>query len=202
MKSTKFLLALGLLVVMATSVNAQKMATANDRDGVVLFVECVPAIQYRHQGTVSCATFSPDEIDPLIDHMIKQTRKDHEEFDALIFRSGSGLCKADAIQFYKDPKASKRRGRANEEPEVDPKYKQAKAGQKKGAGTMVFLQSSPVDEYQLLGKVESPVTFRSKDIEDLINELVRVSKAAYPDMDAIVVVDGSNIRKANVIKFK
>lgn len=201
MKRYQHTIFLGLISLFTQPIFGQnEMATANDKDGVVLFVESMPANQYRHKGTISCATFSPDEEEPLLDHMIKQARKEHPAFDALIFRPGSGLCKADVVEFYKDPKASKKRGRAAEGPQVDPKNKEAKAVAKNG--TMIFMQSSPTSEYQLLGKVETPVTFRSKNIEELQAELVRISKERYKDLDAIVVVAGSGIRKANVIKFK
>jgi hypothetical protein len=190
---------LGISLLTFGAVAQNDLATANDKDGVVLFVESMPANPYRHKGTVSCATFSPDEEEPLIEHMIKQTRKEHEEFDGLIFRSGTGLCKADIIQYYPDPDAKRRRGRGDDE-EVNPKHKEAKAVPT--SGTMVFMQSSPTAEYQLLGKIETPVTFRSKDVEELKAELIRISKERYKDLDAIVVVAGSNIRKANVIKFK
>lgn len=201
MKSYPKILSTLAVAVLSLSLFAQNdLAKANSKDGIVLFVESMPANQYRHKGTVSCATFSPDEEEPLIEHMIKQTRKENDEFDALIFRSGKGLCKADVIQFYADPNEKRKRGRSNEEEEVDPKHTEAKAVPKNG--TMVFVQSSPTSEYQLLGKVETPVTFRSKDIEELMAELIRISKERYKDLDAIVVVAGSNIRKANVIKFK
>lgn len=201
MKSYPKILSTLAVAVLSLSLFAQNdLAKANNKDGIVLFVESMPANQYRHKGTVSCATFSPDEEEPLIEHMIKQTRKENDEFDALIFRSGKGLCKADVIQFYADPNEKRKRGRSNEEEEVDPKHTEAKAVPKNG--TMVFVQSSPTSEYQLLGKVETPVTFRSKDIEELMAELIRISKERYKDLDAIVVVAGSNIRKANVIKFK
>ncbi len=200
MKSHHKLIATLSMALVSMGVYAQNdLATANDKDGVVLFVESMPANPYRHKGTVSCATFSPDEEEPLIEHMIKQTRKEHEEFDALIFRPGTGLCKADIIQYYPDPDAKRKRGRGDDE-EVNPKHKEAKAVPT--SGIMLFMQSSPTAEYQLLGKVETPVTFRSKDIEELKAELIRISKERYKDLDAIVVVAGSGIRKANVIKFK
>ncbi|MEX2597473.1 MAG: hypothetical protein WEC59_11140 [Salibacteraceae bacterium] len=189
-----------LILISGFTLNAQDAATANDRQGVVLFVESMPANQYRHSGTIECAMFSPDEADPLIDHILKRAKDEYEEFDALIFRSGKGLCKADVVNFYKDPKAKRRRGRAGEEPEVDEKYKKARAVPRNG--TLVFVYSSPTSEYDLLGKVETPVTFRSKNVEDLISEVVRTSKEAYPDLDAVVIVDGSGLRKANAIKFK
>lgn len=179
---------------------AQTEGVANDRDGIVLFVESMPAIQYRHLGTVTCATFSPDEEDPLIDHIIKQARKEHQEFDGLIFRPGSGLCKTDVIQFYKDPKAKRSRGRGADEPAVKEEYKQSKAIEKNGM--LVFVQNNPKAEFTLLGKVETPVTFRSKAYEDLLVEIMRIAKETYPDLDAIVVAGGSGLRKANVIKFK
>ncbi len=187
-------------VVFTSQLLAQVEGVANDRDGVVFFIESMPASPYRHLGTVECSAFSPDDIDPLLDHVVKQARKNYEEFDALIFRPGKGLCKADAVQFYRDPKAKRRRGRGNDEPQVDEAFKLSKAVERNGM--LVFLQNNPSNEYTLLGRVETPVTFRSKDIEELVDEISKISKDTYPDMDAIVIMEGSELRKASVIKFK
>ena len=83
---------------------------------------------------------------------------------------------------------------------VNPEYKMSKIKLRKGK--MLFIQNNPTDPYTLLGKVEIPTKFKSNNIELLMDEIVRVSEEAYPNLDAIVVVGGSNIRKANVIKFK
>jgi len=188
------------LIGLSVATMAQnEAATANDRDGVVLYAESMPANQYRHLGTVQCSSFSPDKIDPLIDHMIKQARKKHEEFDALIFRSGKGLCGADVIQFYRDPKAKKKRGRGNEPAEVNPEYKKAKAKAK--GGKLLFIENSPTAANTLLGKIEIPATSRSATIEELIKELMKIAAERYPDHDGVVIVSGSDVRKANVIKF-
>lgn len=199
MRLLKVFLVLVLSSASAFQLAAQVEGVANDREGVVLFIESMPASQYRHLGTVECSTFSPDDIDPLIDHVLKQARKNYEEFDALIFRPGMGLCKADAIKFYRDPKEKKRRGSSRGEPEVDAAFKLSKAVERNGM--LVFLQNNPSEEYTLLGRVETPVTFRSKNIEELVTEISKISKSTYPDMDAIVIMEGSNLRKASVIKF-
>ena len=188
------------IIIFSLKVSAQVEGIANDRDGVVFFIEAMPASSYRHLGTVECSSFSPDDIDPLLDHVLKQARKNYEEFDALIFRPGKGMCKADAIQFYRDPKAKRRRGSSRGEPQIDEAFKLSKAVERNGM--MIFLQNNPSKEYTLLGRVETPVTFRSKDIEELIMEIGKVSKSTYPDMDAIVIMEGSSLRKASVIKFK
>jgi hypothetical protein len=179
---------------------AQNEGVATDKDGVVFYIESMPANQYRHLGTVECAAFSPDDFDPLLDHVIKQARKQFPEFDALIFRPGKGLCKADVVQFYRDPKEKKKRGRAGEEVEVKAEYKMSKAQPRNG--TVVFIKNNPANEYSLLGKVETPVTFRTKDIEALISEIVRIALETYPDLDAVVIMEGTNLRKASVIKYK
>ncbi len=199
MRLLKVFLVLVLSSTSAFQLAAQVEGVANDREGVVLFIESMPANQYRHLGTVECSTFSPDDIDPLIDHVLKQARKNYDEFDALIFRPGMGLCKADAVQFYRDPKAKKPRGSSRGEPEVDAAFKLSKAVERNGV--LVFLQNNPSEEYTLLGRVETPVTFRSKNIEELVSEISKISKSTYPDMDAIVIMEGSNLRKASVIKF-
>tara|TARA_B110000046_G_scaffold99767_1_gene107271 strand:+ start:442 stop:1044 length:603 start_codon:yes stop_codon:yes gene_type:complete len=188
------------IIIFSLKVSAQVEGIANDRDGVVFFIEAMPASAYRHLGTVECSSFSPDDVDPLLDHVLKQARKNYEEFDALIFRPGKGMCKADAIQFYRDPKVKRRRGSSRGELQVDEAFKRSKAGERNGM--MIFLQNNPSKEYTLLGRVETPVTFRSKDIEELIKEIGKISKNTYPDMDAIVIIEGSRLRKASVIKFK
>lgn len=191
-----------LILSLTTAVSfAQHEGIASDRDGVVFYIESMPANQYRHLGTVECSAFSPDAIDPLLDHVIKNARKDHEAFDALLFRPGKGLCKADVIQFYRDPKEKRKRGGSrNQTPEVKAEYKQSKAQPRKG--TVVYIKNNPTTPYDLLGKVETPVTFRSKNIENLIDEIVRISKETYPNLDAVVIMEGTGLRKASVIKYK
>lgn len=192
-----------LFILTTLPVFAQHDAgTAHDKEGVVVFLESMPANQYRHLGTVQCSAVSPDKIEPMISHMIKQARKTHEEFDALIFRSNKGLCKADIVQYFRDPKAkrSRSRGRSDEVPTVKPEYKMSKLRMRKG--TNLFIQNNPTDPYTLLGKVEIPTKFKSSNLESLMDEIVRVANEAYPDNDAVVVVGGTNVRKANVIKFK
>jgi hypothetical protein len=200
MRQTKTLMLSATLMMGTFLATAQHEGVAVDKDGVVFYIEAMPANQYRHLGTVECSALSPDDIDPMLDHMIKQAKKKYPEFDALIFRSGKGLCKADVVQFYRDPKEKKKRGRAGEVVEINAAYKMSKAQPKNG--TVVYVKNNPANEYALLGKVEIPVTFRSKDIEELMMEIIRIAKESYPDLDAIVVMEGSNMRKASVIKYK
>lgn len=187
-------------VFFSSSLFAQNVpGTANDRDGLVIFVESTPATQYRHLGTVECATLSPSKFDLIIDHVIKQARKSHTEFDALIFRPGSGLCKADIVQYYRDPKAKKKKPKKGEEKVINPEYKKSLANNKNDIN--LFIENSPTAEYLLLGKVEIPVTFKSENIEALIQEMMRVAKESYPDHNGIVFISGTNLSKANVIKL-
>jgi len=199
MKLLKFTLLIGLMTTTMLA-SAQHEGVASDRDGVVFYIESMPANQYRHLGTVECSAFSPDAIDPLLDHVIKNARKNYEEFDALIFRSGKGLCKADVIQFYRDPKERRSRSRRGDEPEVKDEHKQSKAQPRDG--TVVYIKNNPSNPYELLGKVETPVTFRSKDVEELITEVVKIAKSRYPDLDAVVIMEGTELRKASAIKYK
>lgn len=69
-------------------------------------------------------------------------------------------------------------------------------------GLNLFIENNPSTEYTLLGKVELPTNFRSSEYEELIKEMVRVSRKAYPDLNGIVFVSGTELRKANVIKLK
>ena len=68
------------IIIFSLKVSAQVEGIANDRDGVVFFIEAMPASSYRHLGTVECSSFSPDDIDPLLDHVLKQARKNYESF--------------------------------------------------------------------------------------------------------------------------
>lgn len=175
--------------------------TAHDRDGVVIFIESIPATQYRHLGTVECATVSPSKFDLMIDHMIKQARKKYTEpFDAMIFRPGTGLCKADLIQYYRDPKEKKKKPRKGEAPEINPDYKKSLANEQEGIN--LFIENSPTAEHSTLGKIEMPATFRSDNIEERIKEMMRVAAEAYPDHNGVVFISGTNLSKANVIKIE
>ncbi len=198
---TRFSLALCTLMALPLAgISQQNTGTANDRDGVILFVESKPEMQYRHMGTVECATVSPDKIDPLIDHMIKQARKKGEEFDGLIFRAGHNVCKADIIQYYKDPKARKSRGRRGEPAPIDPAKKKSLANDRDGK--YIFIENSPTAENQLLGKIETSPRFKGRKPEEFIVEMLRIASETYGEFDAVVFIDGEDLKKANVIKFK
>lgn len=201
MMKQAFLVLSVVLTTLSSGLAQTANGTANDRDGVVTYIECSPANQYRHLGVVQCSSFAPDKLDLMIEHMFKQARKKHEEFDAMIFRPGTGLCKADVIQFYRDPKVKRKKPKKGEEaPEINPEYKMSTTPIKDEM--YLFVENSPTVEYQLLGKVEVPATFRSSDFEKIIEEMQRVAKEAYPDLDGIVFVSGSELRKANVIKLQ
>lgn len=174
--------------------------TASDRNGVLMFIECRPAIQYRHLGQVQCAALAPDKFDLVIDHMIvKQARKTYPEFDALIFRPGSGVCKADVIQFYRDPKAKKKKPKKGEPVSINPEWQKSMNDGKNGI--YLFVENNPTVEFTLLGKLELPTTFRSTDIEARMAEMMRIAKSTYPDHNGIVFTSGSDLRKANIIRF-
>jgi len=145
---------------------------------------------------------SPDKFDLMMDHMIKRVAKEmlDVEYDALIFRPGTAFCKADVIQFYKDPKAKRKKPKKGEEISVDPTYQMSETVGRNGLN--LFIENNPSTEYTLLGKVELPTNFRSSEYEELIKEMVRVSRKAYPDLNGIVFVSGTELRKANVIKLK
>lgn len=184
------------------SATAQKVSgTATEKDGVVLYIECTPSSQYRHLGTVQCATLAPDKFDLMVQHMIvKQARKSYPAFDALVFRSGMGLCKADVIQFYRDPKAKKKKVKKGEVVEVNPEYKKSETMGKDGV--YLFIENNPTQEFTLLGKLELPSNFRSTDFEATIKEMTRLAKATYPDFNGVVFASGSELRKANIVKMK
>jgi hypothetical protein len=180
---------------------AQNVAgTASDRNGVVTYIETVPGNPYRHLGTVDCSAMAPDKFDLMLDHMIvKQARKVYPEFDALIFRPGFGLCKADVVQFYRDPKAKKARPTRGEAPPVNPAYKISSTAAKDGV--YLFLENNPTVDFTLLGKLELPATFRTNDFEALMKEMIRIAKATYPDHNGIVFATGSELRRANIIRI-
>lgn len=202
MKLTTTIIALFLLLFGTKSLAQNELGTAYEYKSKAIFIESFPANQYRHIGTVKCASFSPDGVDKLIDHMIKQTAKQFPgtEYDAMIFRQGSGLCQADIIQYYRDPKAKKKKPKKGEEDTINPMYKESKANSRDDL--LIFLKNSPSAANTLLGKVELPATFRSSDVETYISEMIKTAKNAYPKFDALVFIEGTNLMKANVIVFK
>lgn len=197
-------LILTLAAVAAISISwAQKVpGNANAIEGKVVFIEANPATQYRHLGTVSCGLMFPDKFDLMMEHMIKRVAKEFPdvEYDALIFRPGTGFCKADIIQFYRDPKAKKRKPKRGEEISIDPSFQLSESVGR--GGVNIFIENNPTAEYTLLGKVEVPQNFRNSDYEEIIKEMTRVAKEAYPDLDGVVITSGTGLRKANVIKLK
>jgi len=134
--------------------------------------------------------------------MIKRVAKEFPdvEYDALIFRPGTGFCKADIIQFYRDPKAKKRKPKRGEEISIYPSFQLSESVGR--GGVNIFIENNPTAEYILLGKVEVPQNFRNSDYEEIIKEMTRVAKEAYPDLDGVVITSGTGLRKANVIKLK
>jgi nitrogen regulatory protein PII len=202
MKTTISILSTLLLLLSSTLLAQNEAGIAYDINSKAVFIESFPATQYRHMGTVTCASFSPDGVDKLIEHMMKQATKQLEgvEFDAMIFRQGSGLCKADIVQYYRDPKAKKSRAKRGEENQIPAEYKLSKANAR--GEVLLFVKNSPTAPNTLLGKIELPVTFKSSNVEEYINEMIEVAKKTYPKFDAIVFIEGTNLMKANVINFK
>lgn len=199
----KSIMTLAVITALTISGLAQKVpGTANVINGKVVFIEANPSTQYRHAGTVKCGLMFPDVFEKMMEHMMKQVEKQYPdvEYDALIFRPGTGFCKADIIQYYKDPKAKKRKPKKGEEISIDPTYQKSQTAGR--GGINLFIENNPTAEQQLLGKVEVPQNFRSREYEDLIKEMTRVAKAAYPDANGIVFTSGTGLRKANVIKLK
>lgn len=170
-------------------------ALANVKENIILFAESTPEKPYRHLGSVTCARVSPEREDQLLDHMIKQAQKEYEEFDALMFRSGSGLCKADVIQYYAEGK--KRRGRGDEQ--IDTTKLVAKPMQR--GGRYIFVQNTPMDSVFVMGLVEAPVTQKSGNVEILIKDVLKVANEKYSEYDALVFVPGSNMRTAKVVQL-
>jgi hypothetical protein len=199
----KTIMTLVVLTALSISGWTQKVTgTANIINGKVVFIEANPITQYRHVGTVKCGLMFPDVFEKMMEHMMKQVEKQYPdvEYDALIFRPGTGFCKADIIQYYKDPKAKERKPKKGEEISIDPSYQLSESA---GRGGMnLFIENNPTAEHQLLGKVEVPQNFRSREYGDLIKEMTRVAKDAYPDANGIVFTSGTEMRKANVIKVK
>tara|TARA_B110000037_G_scaffold59801_1_gene73242 strand:+ start:124 stop:732 length:609 start_codon:yes stop_codon:yes gene_type:complete len=199
----KTIMTLAVLTALIVNAIAQKVpGTANVINGKVVFIEANPNPQFRHIGTVKCGLMFPDVFEKMMEHMMKQVEKQHTdvEYDALIFRPGTGFCKADIIQFYKDPKAKKRKPKKGEEISIDPSYQMSQTAGR--GGFNLFIENNPSTEYQLLGKVEVPQNFRSREYEDIIKEMTRVAKDAYPDANGVVFTSGTDMRKANVIKLK
>jgi hypothetical protein len=191
-------------VAASLSLTAQKVpGLANSYSGKVVYIESNPTTPYRHVGTVECSMLAPDKFDLMMTHMIeKRALKEYktEEFDALIFRPGSGFCKADVIQFYRDPKEKKKKSRKGVEEEILESFRLSESVGK--GGINLFVENNPTAAFTLLGKIELPTNFVSSEYEDLLKEMIRVAKQAYPDMNGIVIQSGTELRKANVIKLK
>ena len=180
---------------------AQKVAgKALAHQGKIVFIEANPKMQYRHIGTIVCSAFAPDKFDLMIEHMIKRIEKEYPdvEYDAIIFRPGTSLCKADVIRFYPDPDAKKKRGRGDDE--VNPNYQQSETVGRNGIH--LFVENEPSVATEVLGKVELPNNFESRAFDEIIQEMVRVAKETYPDLEGIVFLPGTGLENATVIKIK
>ena len=193
-----------VLLMAGLGIYAQKVpGTANAIEGKVVFIECNPSKPYRHLGTITCTMLAPDNFNDIMTHMIvKRMQKEYpdEKFDALIFRPGTGFCKADVIRFFSDPNAKRKKSRRGQDETINPEHQLSESVMRHGVN--IFIENNPTAPYTLLGKVEIPQNFRTSEYEKLIKEMVRVAKEAYPDLNGIVVTSGTELRKANVIKLK
>lgn len=198
------------IVILCVSVSygfAQKVAgLANVIHGKVVFIEANPAEQYRHQGTIECSIAAPDNFERMMYHMIEKKAfkesaesEEHEEieFDALIFRPGTGFCKADLIQFYSEDgrKRTKRDGE-----EVDERFRKSETVLHNGVN--LFVENTPTAEFTLLGKLEMPQNFETEKYEELLSQMIITAREAYPEMNGIVFKPGSQFRKADIIKIE
>lgn len=198
MKSITLLL--GILMISSLGM-AQKVAgVANAFNGKIVFIEANPKMQYRHIGTIVCSPFAPDKFELMIDHMLKRIEKEYPEveYDAIIFRPGASLCKADVIRFFPDPDGKKKRGRGDDE--VNPTFQQSETIGRNNLN--LFVENTPTAATEVLGKIELPNNFESRAFDDIIREMVRVARETYPDLEGIIFVPGSGLRNAIVIKVK
>jgi len=190
-------IALTLMSLGAFAQNDQ--GSVNETDNVYIFMESAPTAPYRHLGLIEASTYAPMKERARITHMIKRTRKEYPEFNGLIFRPGTNFGQADVIQFNNPPKTKRGRSRSKEIPK-DPLNKLSKANTIKGF--LIFIQGSPTTEFNLLGEVNLPATYDNEESNKLIPEMVKTVKETYPDAEGIIFIVGSDLRKADVIKFK
>lgn len=69
------------------------------------------------------------------------------------------------------------------------------------SGVYIFVDCSPVKDYESLGTVKCPLITNSKDYEDLMPKMVKIAKKEYKDVEAVIFNPGS-IYTAEAIRFK
>lgn len=198
---------LSLLFLFSVSISAgfsQKVAgTASVHHGKIVFIEANPATPFRHQATVVCSMASPDNFERMLYHMIEKKAKELNAetggvpFDALIFRPGTGFCKADLVLFYSEETDKKKK---KSDDEVNEAFRKSETLARHGIN--LFVENEPAVPFTLLGKLELPQNFQTEKYEEMLDQMVLSAKGEYPDANGIVIRPGTELRKADIIKIE
>lgn len=93
-----FIILIGLTSAVTTYVNTKGTATVNQVQGMHIFIQSKPATEFDYLGTVSSASMVKSlKEDDIVPHMIKRAKEAYPTADALVFVSGTNLCKMDAL---------------------------------------------------------------------------------------------------------
>lgn len=94
-----FIALIGLTSTITAYVSTKGIATVNQVQGMYIFIQSKPAIEYDFLGSVSSsAIVKSKKEDDIVPHMIKRVKEAHPTANAIVFISGSNLCKVDALK--------------------------------------------------------------------------------------------------------
>lgn len=82
-----------------------------------------------------------------------------------------------------------------------PQNKKTLANVKQDNGLYVFIESTPVSDYETLGNVKKTGLVMNGKAEEMVKIITRRAKDDYPTCDA-VIFDDLKLDHATVIKFK
>ena len=69
------------------------------------------------------------------------------------------------------------------------------------SGVYIYINSTPVDAYDFIAKVDCPKIVKSKDYEDLLPKMIEKAKKEQPFAEALLFNDG-NLYSCEAVKFK
>ena len=193
-------LIVALMLLGATQAFAQNnLAEAYDVDGWVVYVKSTPKNPHRNLGDIKAkAFFTTLKEDFLIAKMVKTAKKEYPEGEALIFTGN--LAYAEVITFNMSKKRASRPKRG-EAVEIDPAKKLAEV--EEFEGKLVFIKNKPKAPFEELSQIELEDKNENNKVNYLIKETLKKATAKHGNnFDAIVFINGSNMFKAKVIKFK
>ena len=172
-----------------------------DMEGWLIFVESVPKARTKALGDVKATSLMTTlKEDFLLKKMIKKAQKDFPEGQGMVMTGD--LAFGEVITFnLSNKRGGSSRKSKGEEDTIPMEHHLSDVNEQPG-GKLAFVKSKPKVKYNELGEVAADLYNDKYKLGFLMKDLMAKAEAQFPEYDAIIFVEGSNLHKAKVVKFQ